>query len=440
MQPIASMRQGDTPIQPILDDGATEAAAPGQASHDGPAPVLARQVERHRPWYQRERRAAAAVVACSVITIGASAALVQRTFSGEPQVVVARAAPSGAADAVDDEAPADPLPVFVDEAPTALLAADDPVGEPVSRVPPPERAPSLRGVAASADQYGVIAAWTDRAVWVSRDDGRRFVQELAAPQPLTAVAVGADGRVPAARRGGHLGELTPAGATRWHDLGFAQILAIDAASPWIAVLGLHDDAARGLAPILSIAERGASWRQLVVPHHGSVANQVRVSQGGVVDLLTLDPDDETATADDRGAVAGRMRHYRGHVDGRPFRLVATGDGSGPFGLGHDGQSWHLEGGRAMHLAGTARLRATRLPLRGWNVLLAASGARTYALADGQVSALGKTAPRRVTRALPGHLDALAVDGLGRALATAGDAVLRHSARRGWRRLFTLPAR
>jgi hypothetical protein len=295
-------------------------------------------------------------------------------------------------------------------------------------------------VAASADQYGVIAAWTDRAVWVSRDDGRRFVQELAAPQPLTAVAVGADGRVLAARHGGRLGELTPGGATRWHDLGFAQILAVDAASSWIAVLGLHDDAAGGLAPMLSIAERGASWRRLVVPHHGSVANQVRVSQGGVVDLLTLNPDDDSATADDPGAVAGRMRHYRGHVDGRPFRLVATGDGSGPFGLGHDGQSWHLEGARTMSLAGTARLRGARLPLRGWNVLLAASSARTYAIADGEVSSLGKTAPRRVAARVPGHLDTLAVDGLGRALATAGDAVLRHSARQGWRRLLELPAR
>ncbi|HWM84429.1 MAG TPA: hypothetical protein VNO33_01300, partial [Kofleriaceae bacterium] len=311
-----------------------------------------------------------------------------------------------------------------------------------------------RGVAAAADRYGVIALWTDRVLWVSRDDGRSFHQELAAPEPITAAAVGPDGRVYAARHGGRLGVLSPDGVTRWLDISADQLLAIDAgiempapaespgvaptaapapAAPWLAVLGLHADSADGLTPILWLSgDHGRSWRRLIAPHHGDASNQIRVGPTGVIDLVTVDGDSSAAAG-----ASGRLRHYTGHVDGRPFALRFASDEPPPLALGHDGHGWRLEwDGRRMRLIdGSSHLP---LAVRNWDVRVAASREHTYSVADGRLVELGAGRPRPVTHSVPGAIDALAVDGLGRALALVGDTAVRYSKRHGWRRLFEIP--
>ncbi len=206
----------------------------------------------------------------------------------------------------------------------------------------------------------------------------------------------------------------------------------------------------------------------------------------MIDLLTEDSDGSEngdagdaaaaestiATGGRRGSVAsgeGRLRHYRGHVDGRPFALVFAGDAPAPLAMGHDGLSWRLEwkagrmqlaaaglasSGAAGLIAGHARpddaatvvdtparaTAATAAPVRNWDVRLAAGAGRTLAVTDGRLLELGGGRARVLTRRVPGRVDALAVDGIGRAVTTVGGSALRYSARHGWRRLFEIPPR
>jgi hypothetical protein len=395
---------------------------------DEPEAQISRQVEP----YRRRRRAAIGAMVCGPVVVGASAWL----FFGQPSTAE-RAAASVFAD---------------DEEPSARLAADDPIGAALTRIADDGGAAALRGVSAAADAYGVLALWTDRVVWVSRDDGRSLHQELAGPEPLTAVAVGPEGRVYAARHGGRLGVLSPAARTHWLDIGCEQVLAIDAApgarprgdaasvaragaqAPWLAVLGLHRDRDAGLTPMLWLSsDHGRSWRRLLAPHHGDAANRVQVRPDGVIHLVTEDTD--TSDAAEPG---GRLRHYIGHVDGRPFELALAADDP-PMAVGHDGHSWRMAWkGRRMMISG-AEDTAGALSVRNWDVRLAASRERTLAVADGRLVQLGGDGSRVLSRELPGELDALAVDGLGRALAAVGGSAVRYSERHGWRRLFEIRA-
>ena len=447
---------------------ATGASSPVPEGSDeaGPVPALHKQVERYRPWYRRERRAAAGLIIISMGTIGASAGLFTWSAGSRPARHVAE--PSLDLDAIEKDAIPGRLAT---ELSTALLAADDAIGEPVDRVPAADGAPAVRGLAAAADAYGVIAVWTDRVVWVSRDDGRSFRQELAAPGPVSAVAVGRDGRVYAARHG-RIGMLSPAGHTHWHDLDAGQVLAIAAAPPreidpaapvtpgWLAVLALHDDQAAGAAPLLWLSDDdGETWRSLIAPHHGDAANRLWVSPDGVIDLLTEDADGsvgsdaDNGTEDLFGAGAWRHRHYRARAEDYPLALVFAGDAPAPFAMGHDGLRWRLawdgdqlqlaadhatrEAGR---IVGSDRAAGGVVPVRNWDVRVAAGGHRTLAVADGRLLDLGRGAPRVVTRKVPGRVDTLAVDGIGRAVATVGGSALRYSPRHGWRRLFEIPPR
>lgn len=77
----ASMDAADRPGAADTAEAQTgpgpDAKADASASTPGSGgePVLHRQVERYRPWYRRERRAAAGLIVISMGTIGASAGL-----------------------------------------------------------------------------------------------------------------------------------------------------------------------------------------------------------------------------------------------------------------------------------------------------------------------------------------------------------------------------
>jgi hypothetical protein len=462
LQLRSAMRASDIDVEagPATETGTIAPRRPGSPEPEPePESPLEKAVEAYRPWYRRERRAAARLFAISLATIAASAGLIVWTLSSWPPASRAVRAPDAPApSAVPDPGQLDPE-ADETEVPTARLASDDAIGQPIERERVPVTGASqLRGVAAAADGYGVIAAWTDRVVWVSRDDGRSFQQRLAAPEPLTAVAVGPEGRVYAARHGGRVAVLSPAAHTRWLDIGCDEALAISAApmpapddagarAPWLAVLGLHADSAEGAAPLLWLSgDHGRTWRALVAPHHGDAANRLRVSTDGVIDLVTEDSD--TSVAADAGP---RFRHYTGHVDGRPFALRAGSDDTPLFGPDHDGQTWQVERrGHATRLAlargavPTSHRSAPRslagLAVRNWDVRLAASRERTLAAADGNLVQLAPGRPRVLTHFMPDDASGgIAVDGLGRALATVGASVVRYSAPHGWRRLFEIPA-
>ncbi|HKE18190.1 MAG TPA: hypothetical protein VKB80_25105 [Kofleriaceae bacterium] len=420
-----------------------------EAAREAREPALVRATEPFRPWYRAQRRAASRLFAVSVATIAASAGLIGWTLWSWPVQRAPRApAPADTPEPVAVAAAADSGAVlFEAEAPTARLASDDPVGEAIARVSADGGESPIRGVAAAVDEYGVIAAWTDRVLWVSRDDGRSFQQQLAAPEPLGAVAIGPEGRVYAARRGGRIAMLSPAGHTRWLDIGCQDVLAIGAAplpaadagagAPWLAVLGLHADSADGAAPLLWLsADHGRSWRALIAPHHGDAANRVRVSTDGVIDIVTEDSD--TSVASDAGP---RFRHYTGHVDGRPFELRASSDDAPLLGPAHDGQTWEVEHrGRQARLAPAVTSRAMAgLAVRNWDVRLAAGREHTFAAADGKLLQLAPGRPRVLTRSMPDDASGwMAIDGLDRAVITVGGSVVRHSTAHGWRRLFEIP--
>jgi hypothetical protein len=94
----------------------------------------------------------------------------------------------------------------------------------------------------------------------------------------------------------------------------------------------------------------------------------------------------------------------------------------------------------MRLASTGPIGAdTSLPVRSWDIRLAANGERTVASADGRLVELGTASHRTIARRVPGPIDSLALDGLGRAVATVGGKVVRYSPRHGWRSLFEIPA-
>ncbi|HEU5057005.1 MAG TPA: hypothetical protein VFU21_10795 [Kofleriaceae bacterium] len=396
------MRQGDD-----LSPSSTHLNPPG----------LEREVEPARPWLRRGRTQLAIVTACLAV-IAASGLVVwvrvARFWFAAAPAPVATAGPVLAAE----------LPAADGEVATATLAADDPIGPSVTADIPPDPE-GWRGAAASPDRFGVVALWSDRTLWVSRDDGRSFHQELAAPEPLGAVAVGADARVYAARHGGRFGVLTPAGHTRWQRLDFDQALALAHGGPWTVLLAMSADRQIGLVPILwATADHGDTWRRLVAPAAGDLDNRVRVGPDGSIDLLVR------ATGD----LAPVSRLYRGHVDGRPFAPVQDSEDPQPFGLGHDGSV-----ARVVWTGGDARLEPYHLALSDWDVVVGAGPTRTLAVADRRLLALNGTRADTLSDRVPGRPAGLTSDGIGRSLAIIGRVAVRHSEAHGWRRLFELPA-
>src|SRR6185436_13412254 len=110
---------------------------------------------------------------------------------------------------------------------------------------------------------------------------------------------------------------------RWFRLDYDQALAIADGGGWTVLLAMSRDRHAGLVPLLWATEdAGLSWRRLVAPAAGDLENQLHVGSNGTIDLLVR------STAD----LAPRTRHYRGHVDGRPFDLVLDAEDPQPFGL------------------------------------------------------------------------------------------------------------
>lgn len=391
--------------------------ATARPTHLAP-PVLEREVQPARPWIRRGR-SQVAIVAASLAVIAASGAVVWLRIARPPLAT----SPSAAATA---DSP--------DETPTASLASDDPVGAPVTADIDDEPGGWL-GVAAARDRYGVIAAWTDHTLWVSRDDGRTFHQELAAPEPIGAVTVASEARVYAARHGGRVGLLTPARHTRWLRLDYEQALAIAHGGGWTVLLAMSRDRHAGLLPILwATDDDGGSWRRTVAPAAGDLDNQLHIGADGSIDLLVRTTGD----------LATHVRHYHGHVDGRPFELRLDAEDPQPFGLGHDGSP-----ARLFVTARSARAPAhlvwadgsdggASLSVSDWNLVVGASRDWSLAVADGRLLAFAGTRIQPLSEHVPGRIRALGGDGIGRSLAVVGQFLLRHSASYGWRRLLEVP--
>ncbi len=387
-----------------------EPAAPSPSNTHLDPPSLEREVEPTTRWIRRGRNQIAIVAACLAV-IAASGAVVWLRVARV--WLAADPSPSTAA-----ASPADTI-----ELPTAALASDDPVG-PVVAGDIADDTEGWRGVSASPDPFGVVALWDDRTLWVSRDDGRRFHQELAAPEPLGAVTVATDGAVIAARHGGRFGVLTPSGRTRWLRLDYDQALAVAHGGPWTVLLTMSADRRAGLVPMFwATADRGASWRRIIAPAAGDLDNRVRVAADGTIDLLVR------ATGD----LAPRIRLYRGHVDGRPFSAVLDAEDPQPFGLGHDGAP-----ARLVWSGRHARLEPSHLPVADWEVVIGEGSGGTLAVADRKLLALTSTGAETLSDRVPGRPTALTGDGIGRSLAIIGRVAVRHSALHGWRRLFELP--
>ncbi len=388
---------------------------PPSSTHTIP-PSLEREVEPAGPWLRRGRTQLAIALACLAV-IAASGAVVWLRIARF--WFIAAPSPTAAAEPIAAAA----ISAADDETPNAVFATDDPIGPSVTADIPADP-DGWRGAAASPDELGLVALWSDRTLWVSRDDGRSFRQELAAPEPLAAVAVGDDARVYAARHGGRFGLLTPAGHTRWLRLDYDQALALAHGGPWVVLLTMSADRQLGLAPILWVTDNhGGSWQRLVAPAAGDLDNRLRVAADGSIDLLIR------ATGD----LAPRIRLYRGHVDGRPFAAVHDSEDPQPFGLGHDGVT-----ARIVWTGDDAHLEPYHLALADWEVVVGAGPARTLAVVDQRLLALNGTRAEPLSDRVPGRPTALATDGIGRSLATIGRALVRHSEAHGWRRLFELP--
>ena len=373
-------------------------------------PALEREVEPAKPWLRRGRNQLVIVAACLAV-IAASAGLVWWKVS---RLTVALEIPIQR-----DATMSEPLE---EELPTAALASDAAIGAPVTGDIEDDPA-GWRGVAASSDRFGVVALWSERELWVSRDDGITFRQQLAAAEPIGAAAVGVDGRVYLARHGGRLGMLTPSGRTVWARLDYDQALALGHGGVWTVLLVLSADRQDGLSPLLWISpDHGATWRRLVAPAAGDLDNALRVTADGTIDLLVR------VTGD----LAPRVRHYRGHVDGRPFAGVADTEDPHPFGLGHDGRMPRLT-----WTSDEVHLEPSHLRVHDWDVVLGAGPDRTVAVADGRLWNLNDSHPTALSNQVPGRVRALTADGIGRSLAIIGRVGLRYSGRHGWRRLFEL---
>jgi len=373
-------------------------------------PALEREVEPAKPWLRRGRNQLFIVTACLAV-IAASAGLVWWRVA---RVTLALEIP------LDHDATiSEPSE---EELPTAALAVDAPIGAPV-KGEIADDPNGWRGVAASSDRFGVVALWSERELWVSRDDGITFRQQLAAAEPIGAAVVGADGRVYLARHGGRLGMLTPSGRTVWTQLDYDQALALGHGGVWTVLLALSADRQDGLSPLLWISpDQGATWRRLIAPAAGDLDNALRITADGSIDLLVR------VTGD----LAPRIRHYRGHVDGRPFAGVADTEDPQPFGLGHDGQMLDLT-----WTSDQVHLEPSHLGVHDWDIVLGAGGDRTIAIADRRLWNLNHSHPTVVSNQVPGRVRALAADGIGRSVAIIGRVGLRHSERHGWRRLFEL---
>jgi hypothetical protein len=375
--------------------------------------ALTREVQPVRSWRQRVPWRAIALGLCWMVSL-----------AGVVGTLVWFAMPWGGREDVAAAVPAAAVP---DEVPDAVRASDEPIGEPVGELVP-GAGDGWRGVAVAPDWYGVIALWTEREVWLSRDDGRTFAQVLAAPEPVAAAAVGGEARVWVARHGGRIGALSPGGRATWTDLGYDQALALAVSGARIALLALHRDRDAGLAPLLWTSEdHGHSWNAVVAPAHGDRGNLLRIAPDGAVDLLVR----RTSEVCD---AAAHIEHYRGNaVTGRFLRIDAREEPQ-PFALSHDGRALALAWGEERSV-----VTPLGIEVHDWDLVAGSGPDRTLLVADGRLLELDAVNQiRAATQPLPGRPDALAGDALERTAAIIGRHAVRHSPVHGWRRLMAAP--
>ena len=245
-------------------------------------------------------------------------------------------------------------------------------------------------------------------------------------------------------------------------LDASEVLAIAAARPARSIgrrrarvdgrARLHDDQAPARAASVVSDDDGETWRSLIAPHHGD-ASESDLGEPRRGHRLRTGHDGSVGSDAATTVRAGAWRHRHTARAPRTTRSRWCSPATlRPLRDGPRRPRWVWPGTAIMQLAadhatapagliaGPDRTVGGVVPVRNWDVRVAAGRHRTLAVADGRLLDLGRGAPRVVTRQVPGRVDALAVDGIGRAVATVGGSALRYSPRHGWRRLFEIPPR
>ena len=109
--------------------------------------------------------------------------------------------------------PTPPLPRI--GCPPIAAAADEAIEVPVPHID------RIRGVATSPSAPGVIAAWSKRRAWLSRDDGRTWREVLKRRREISSMAVDCHGDVWVLRDWAALGHLDRDGQEHWQHVPVA---------------------------------------------------------------------------------------------------------------------------------------------------------------------------------------------------------------------------
>jgi hypothetical protein len=392
--------------------------------------TLKREAIMRAPRPPDERRQLSAVLGvalgCMAVMVVVPAFIIAAL--GRPQPVISMSPASPFASATW----ARPLPGLV-------TATDLPLGTPLApgaRLPgalPDDQGEAWRGVAVSSGLHPIVAVWSPSRLFVSRDDGKAFHQVLGGPGEIGGAAIDAYGRLFMVRDRQRLGVQGLDLDTEWRSLPFAgETLQVAAGGVWLGWLALADDSRSDAQVVLALtADGGATWRTQSIADHATGA-LMRIEDDGTIHLLLVRED----------AVDPTMRRLRGHVDGRPMQEVPWPSSyAEAWGLGHGGFAYAIasecasEGNDICAMEVHGDLASTRIAT-AWSLQMGSNGATTLAASGPDLLRFDGRVATVVDRGAPAEITALAVDGLGRGVAIAGQHLVRWSPRHGWRVLFT----
>ena len=317
-----------------------------------------------------------------------------------------------------------------------IPASDDALGTAWHRGAALTADSSWLGVAASPGPYGVLATWSERELYISRDDGVNFRQVLGGPGAIGGATIDASGALYLVRDQRRLGIETETGAVLWRSLPFAgDTLALTSGGGFLGWLGLAHDTGRSSSVVLAVsADRGQTWRTQTVAEHIDRA-LMHIEEDGTIQLLTLVEH----------ASAPTMRRLRGHADGRSLQALPwPTDFADAWGLGHGGWAYAIASECATDISDVCAMgpeMSDRLAPTGlktsWDLLMHTSGEHTLAVSGERLLRADGDRMAVVASDIPAGISALATDGIGRALVTVGPQLVRWSPRHGWRVLHRL---
>lgn len=324
---------------------------------------------------------------------------------------------------------------------------------------PDDPVDALRGVAASATRHGVLAVWTERAIFVSRDDGRTFARTLDGPGAVNRVQVDCHGRVIALRGRNMLG-IDDGDTQRHRALPFGQLVHEPESTHryeppvtmaaggryigWVGNLVLDQHLHLAITDDL-----GATWSFIELGQYELNEHDLAIATNGRMRLYLTQGErcGEEAFAYRGDARRGTLEA----IEGRGYAFVREGEMLDGYTYSTDAHCDTGSSGASVCVLPPGLKSAPsesedgdtdwtnwailtgNLPIEDvWTWQLASNGRTHLATLDGSLYRLRKTRAKALTRDVPDEFQLADVDSSKRPIGIHRGHVIRWSKRYGWR--------